>query len=282
MRLNNTIIDLSKPRVMTIINITPDSFYDGSRCFTDEQIEGRVTAAIEAGTDMFDVGGYSSRPNADDVPVEEEIRRIARAMKIIRRVAPATAVSIDSFRAEVIRKTVEKFGDCIVNDISAGELDPTMIETVAELQLPYIAMHMRGTPATMQEMTSYGNIVEEVREYFGRKIEQLRLAGIGDIVIDAGFGFAKSLEQNYQLMHGLHRLTDLGAPLLVGISRKSMIYKLLGCTPEQALNGTTALHMEALRQGAKILRVHDTREAKEVIKIFNTLNKTDHNNNDTM
>lgn len=282
MRLNNTIIDLSKPRVMTIINITPDSFYDGSRCFTEEQIERKVLAALDEGADMFDVGGYSSRPAADDVAIEEEIRRIARAMKIIRRVAPATAVSIDSFRAEVIRKTVEKFGDCIVNDISAGELDPTMIETVAELQLPYIAMHMRGTPATMQEMTSYGNIVEEVREYFVRKIEQLRLAGIGDIVIDAGFGFAKSLEQNYQLMHGLHRLTDLGAPLLVGVSRKSMIYKLLGCTPEQALNGTTALHMEALRQGAKILRVHDTREAKEVIKIFNTLNKTDHNNNDTM
>ena len=175
----------------------------------------------------------------------------------------------------VIDKTVEKFGDCIVNDISAGELDPTMIETVAELQLPYIAMHMRGTPATMQEMTSYGNIVEEVREYFVRKIEQLRLAGIGDIVIDAGFGFAKSLDQNYELMRGLHRLTDLGAPLLVGISRKSMIYKLLGCTPDKALNGTTALHLEALRQGAKILRVHDTREAKEVITIFNKLNKTE-------
>lgn len=282
MKLNNTTIDLTEPRVMTIINITPDSFYDGSRCFTEEQIERKVLAALDEGADMFDVGGYSSRPAADDVAIEEEIRRIARAMKVIRRVAPATAVSIDSFRAEVIRKTVEKFGDCIVNDISAGELDPTMIETVAELQLPYIAMHMRGTPATMQEMTSYGNIVEEVREYFVRKIEQLRLAGIGDIVIDAGFGFAKSLEQNYQLMHGLHRLTDLRAPLLVGISRKSMIYKLLGCTPEQALNGTTALHLEALRQGAKILRVHDTREAKEVIKIFNTLNKTDHNNNDTM
>lgn len=275
MRLNNTIIDLSKPRVMTIINITPDSFYDGSRCFTEEQIERKVLAALDEGADMFDVGGYSSRPAADDVAIEEEIRRIARAMKVIRRVAPATAVSIDSFRAEVIRRTVDEFGDCIVNDISAGELDPKMIATVAELRLPYVAMHMRGTPATMQEMTSYGNIVEEVREYFVRKIEQLRLAGIGDIVIDAGFGFAKSLDQNYELMRGLHRLTDLGAPLLVGISRKSMIYKLLGCTPDKALNGTTALHLEALRQGAKILRVHDTREAKEVITIFNKLNKTE-------
>lgn len=275
MRLNNTIIDLSKPRVMTIINITPDSFYDGSRCFTEEQIERKVLAALDEGADMFDVGGYSSRPNADDVPINEEIRRIARAMKVIRRVAPSTAVSIDSFRAEVIRRTVEEFGDCIVNDISAGELDPTMVETVAELRLPYVAMHMRGTPTTMQKMTSYSDVVEDVRKYFLRKIEQLREAGIEDIVVDAGFGFAKSLDQNYELMRGLHRLTDLGVPLLVGISRKSMIYQLLGCTPDKALNGTTALHMEALRQGAKILRVHDTREAKEVITIFNKLNKTE-------
>lgn len=275
MRLNNTIIDLSKPRVMTIINITPDSFYDGSRCFTEEQIERKVLAALDEGADMFDVGGYSSRPNADDIPINEEIRRIARAMKVIRRMAPSTAVSIDSFRAEVIRRTVEEFGDCIVNDISAGELDPTMVETVAELRLPYVAMHMRGTPTTMQKMTSYSDVVEDVRKYFLRKIEQLREAGIEDIVVDAGFGFAKSLDQNYELMRGLHRLTDLGVPLLVGISRKSMIYQLLGCTPDKALNGTTALHMEALRQGAKILRVHDTREAKEVITIFNKLNKTE-------
>ena len=275
MRLNNTIIDLSKPRVMTIINITPDSFYDGSRCFTEEQIERKVLAALDEGADMFDVGGYSSRANADDVPINEEIRRIARAMKVIRRMAPSTAVSIDSFRAEVIRRTVEEFGDCIVNDISAGELDPTMVETVAELRLPYVAMHMRGTPTTMQKMTSYSDVVEDVRKYFLRKIEQLREAGIEDIVVDAGFGFAKSLDQNYELMRGLHRLTDLGVPLLVGISRKSMIYQLLGCTPDKALNGTTALHMEALRQGAKILRVHDTREAKEVITIFNKLNKTE-------
>ena len=254
MRLNNTIIDLSKPRVMTIINITPDSFYDGSRCFTEEQIERKVLAALDEGADMFDVGGYSSRPNADNVAIDEEIRRIARAM-------------------EVIRRTVEEFGDCIVNDISAGELDPTMVETVAELRLPYVAMHMRGTPTTMQKMTSYSDVVEDVRKYFLRKIEQLREAGIEDIVVDAGFGFAKSLDQNYELMRGLHRLTDLGVPLLVGISRKSMIYQLLGCTPDKALNGTTALHMEALRQGAKILRVHDTREAKEVITIFNKLNK---------
>lgn len=274
MRLNNKHIDLSKPRVMTIVNVTPDSFYDGSRTFTEEEIERRVAQAIAEGADMLDVGGYSSRPNADEVSVEEECARVCRAMKVIRRVCPEVAVSIDTFRAEVVRRVVADWGDCIVNDISAGEADSQMIPTVARLGLPYIAMHMRGTPATMQSMTDYSDVVEEVRNYFVRKLDELHSAGITDVVIDPGFGFAKTLEQNYALMDGLHRLSDLGAPILVGISRKSMIYKLLGCTPAEALNGTTALHLEALRQGAKILRVHDTREAVEVIKIYNQLNKS--------
>ena len=275
MVLNNKHIDLSVPRVMTIVNVTPDSFYDGCRSFTEEEIEHHVVRAIEEGADMLDVGGYSSRPNADDVAVDEEIARVGRAMKVIRRVYPEMVVSIDTFRAEVVRRIVDEWGACIVNDISAGELDPEMITTVARLGLPYVAMHMRGTPTTMQSMTDYGDIVEEVRSYFVQKISELRAAGIEDIVIDPGFGFAKTLEQNYQLMSGLHRLNDLGAPMLVGISRKSMIYKLLGSTPAEALNGTTALHLEALRQGAKILRVHDTREAVEVVKIYNQLNKND-------
>ena len=275
MVLNNKHIDLSVPRVMTIVNVTPDSFYDGCRSFTEEEIEHHVVRAIEEGADMLDVGGYSSRPNADDVAVDEEIARVGRAMKVIRRVYPEMVVSIDTFRAEVVRRIVDEWGACIVNDISAGELDPEMITTVARLGLPYVAMHMRGTPTTMQSMTDYGDIVEEVRSYFVQKISELRAAGIEDIVIDPGFGFAKTLEQNYQLMSGLHRLNDLGAPMLVGISRKSMIYKLLGSTPAEALNGTTALHLEALRQGAKILRVHDTREAVEVVKIYNQLNKSD-------
>ena len=275
MKLNNKHIDLSAPRVMTIVNVTPDSFYDGSRSFTEEEIERHVVRAIEEGADMLDVGGYSSRPNADDVAVDEEIARVGRAMKVIRRVCPEMVVSIDTFRAEVVRRIVDEWGACIVNDISAGELDPEMITTVARLGLPYVAMHMRGTPTTMQSMTDYSDIVEEVRTYFVQKLSELRAAGIEDIVIDPGFGFAKTLEQNYQLMSGLHRLNDLGAPMLVGISRKSMIYKLLGSTPAEALNGTTALHLEALRQGAKILRVHDTREAVEVIKIYNQLNKSD-------
>ncbi len=273
MRLNNKHIDLSKPRVMSIVNVTPDSFYDGSRTFTEEEIERRVAQAIAEGADMFDVGGYSSRPNADDVSVEEECARVCRAMKVIRRVCPDMAVSIDTFRAEVVRCVVAAWGDCIVNDIAAGEADSEMIPTVARLGLPYIAMHMRGTPATMQSLTDYFDVVEEVRSYFVRKLEELHAAGITDVMIDAGFGFAKTLEQNYALMDGLHRLSDLGAPMLVGISRKSMIYKLLDCTPAEALNGTTALHLEALHQGAKILRVHDTREAVEVIKIYNQLNK---------
>lgn len=278
MKLNNKHIDLSSPRVMTIVNVTPDSFYDGSRTFTEEEIERHVERAIEQGTDMLDVGGYSSRQNADEVSVEEEIARVGRAMRVIRRVCPEMVVSIDTFRAEVVRRTVAEWGDCIVNDISAGELDPQMITTVAELGLPYVAMHMRGTPATMQSMTDYDDIVEEVHQYFAQRLDTLRKAGIEDVVIDPGFGFAKTLEQNYQLMNGLGRLSDLGAPILVGISRKSMIYNLLGCTPAEALNGTTALHLEALRQGAKILRVHDTREAVEVVKIYNQLNKNRQNN----
>ena len=278
MKLNNKHIDLRSPRVMTIVNVTPDSFYDGSRTFTEEEIERHVERAIEQGTDMLDVGGYSSRPNADEVSVEEEIARVGRAMRVIRRVCPEMVVSIDTFRAEVVRRTVAEWGDCIVNDISAGELDPQMITTVAELGLPYVAMHMRGTPATMQSMTDYDDIVEEVHQYFAQRLDTLRKAGVKDVVIDPGFGFAKTLEQNYQLMNGLGRLSDLGAPILVGISRKSMIYNLLGCTPAEALNGTTALHLEALRQGAKILRVHDTREAVEVVKIYNQLNKNSKNN----
>lgn len=274
MKLNNRHIELSTPRVMTIVNVTPDSFYDGSRSFTEEEIERRVAEAIEVGTDMFDVGGYSSRQSADDVAIEEEIERVGRAMRVIRRLCPDMAVSIDTFRAEVVRRVVGEWGDCIVNDISAGELDSEMVATVARLGLPYVAMHMRGTPATMQSMTNYESIVDEVREYFVQKLGELREAGVEQVVIDAGFGFAKTLEQNYELMSGLHRLSDLGAPMLVGISRKSMIYKLLDCSPQEALNGTTALHCEALRQGAKILRVHDTREAVEVVKIFNQLNKS--------
>jgi dihydropteroate synthase len=275
MKLNNKHIDLSAPRVMTIVNVTPDSFYDGSRSFTEKEIEHHVARAIEEGADMLDVGGCSSRPNADDVAVDEEIARVGRAMKVIRRVCPEMEVSIDTFRAEVVRRIVAEWGACIVNDISAGELDPEMITTVARLGLPYVAMHMRGTPQTMQSRTDYGqDIASEVCQYFERRVEELRQRGVSKVILDPGFGFAKTLEQNYELLGGLNRLTAMGYPVLAGVSRKSMIYKLLGVTSAEALNGTTALHWEALRQGATILRVHDTREAVEVVRIFNKYKET--------
>ncbi len=266
---------------MTIVNVTPDSFYAGSRTFTSEEIERRVMKAAEDGADMFDVGGYSSRPAAGDVPADEEAARVARAMKVIRRCMPDMPVSIDTFRSEVVRRTVSEWGDCIVNDISAGALDDNMVATVAELHLPYIAMHMRGTPATMQQMTCYNDVVREVSNYFVRRLNELHKAGIGQIIIDPGFGFAKTLEQNYQLMANLHRLVGLGVPLLAGVSRKSMIYRLLGTTPAEALAGTVALNWESLRQGAAILRVHDTREAADTVAIFNKY-KTCLGNDDRM
>lgn len=266
---------------MTIVNVTPDSFYAGSRTFTSEEIERRVMKAAEEGADMLDVGGYSSRPAADDVPADEEAARVARAMKVIRRCLPDMPVSIDTFRSEVVRRTVAEWGDCIVNDISAGALDGNMVATAAELHLPYIAMHMRGTPATMQQMTDYDDVVCEVSDYFVRRLNELHEAGIGQVIIDPGFGFAKTMEQNYQLMAGLHRLVGLGVPLLAGVSRKSMIYRLLGTTPAEALAGTAALNWEALRQGAAILRVHDTREAADTVAIFNKY-KTSLGNDDRM
>lgn len=266
---------------MTIVNVTPDSFYAGSRTFTADEIERRVMKAAEDGADMLDVGGYSSRPSADDVSTDEEAARVARAMKVIRRCLPDMPVSIDTFRSEVVRRTVGEWGDCIVNDISAGELDGDMIAAVAELHLPYIAMHMRGTPATMQQLTSYDDVVREVREYFVRRLCELRKAGVEQVIVDPGFGFAKTLEQNYELMAGLHRLVELGAPVLSGISRKSMIYRLLDMAPDEALAGTVALNWESLRQGASILRVHDTREAADIVAMFN-MYKTRIRNDDRM
>lgn len=255
-------------RVMAILNVTPDSFYARSRTFTEEEIEVRVRELIAEGADWVDVGGYSSRPGADEVPFEEELARLQRALRVIRRLAPEWVVSIDTFRAEVVRRIVEEFGEVVVNDISAGELDPAMIDTVAQLQLPYIAMHMRGTPRTMAKLTDYDSVVEEVVAYFRHRVEELRRRGIRQLILDPGFGFAKTPEQNYTLLGGLHKLCALGLPVLSALSRKSMIYKVLDTTPEEALNGTTALHWESLRQGARLLRVHDVREAVEVCRLY--------------
>ena len=214
---------------------------------------------------MLDLGGCSTRPGSEPVSEEEEWRRIRLAASAIRREWPETILSVDTYRAAVARKAVEECGVNIINDISGGTMDPDMFATVAELQTPYILTHMRGTPATMQQFTDYGNLISEVLAFLQEKVDQLHRLGVKDIILDPGFGFAKTVEQNYELLRKLHYLHALGLPILAGLSRKSMIYKALNCTPQDALNGTTALHMLALEQGATILRVHDVKEAKEAI-----------------
>ncbi len=266
-------LDLSRPVVMAIVNVTPDSFFEGSRTPHEEQIAQRVLQARDQGATIVDIGGYSSRPGADDVSVEEEWQRVEMGLKVARRVAPELIISVDTFRSEVARRAVEGYGEIIINDISAAEIDPAIVDVAAKYKLPYIAMHMRGKPQSMQSMTSYDNIVEEVKGYFVDKVAQLKEAGIEEIILDPGFGFAKSLEQNYELLAGLEDIVKLGYPVLSGVSRKSMIYKLLDITPSEALTGTIALGWESLRQGARILRVHDVEEAKQSIQIFETYDK---------
>ena len=274
MRLGDRVLDLSQPQVMAIINVTDDSFFEGSRTVDEQSIAARVKEAIASGATILDVGGYSSRPGAKELSVDEEWERVRKGLRSIKDVAADAFVSVDTFRSEVVRRAVEEFGDVIVNDISAGELDDEMIDVVAKYNLPYIAMHMRGTPQTMQSLTEYPNgVVEEVCRYFEKKVAELHSRGVSKIILDPGFGFAKTLEQNYELLGGLNRLCAMGYPVLAGVSRKSMIYKLLGVTPAESLNGTTALNWEALRQGAAILRVHDTREAVEVVRIFTEYKK---------
>ena len=274
MRLKDRGIDLREPQVMAILNVTSDSFYDGSRAQDEETIAERVRGFIRDGATIIDVGGYSSRPGADDVSVGEELSRVERALTVIKDVARDVVVSVDTFRSEVARRAIDLMNGVIVNDISAGEADEAMVEVVAHYDVPYVAMHMRGTPQTMQSMADYaGSVVEEVYHYLARRIEWLSVRGVRDVILDPGFGFAKSLEQNYSLLSGMNCLCNLQCPILVGLSRKSMIYNLLETTPDKALNGTTALHWEALRQGATILRVHDVREAVEVVRLYNEYKK---------
>lgn len=265
-------IDFSQPRVMAILNVTPDSFYADSRASDMETIERRVGECVAQGAAIIDVGGYSSRPGAGEVSPDEEWRRVEVGISAVRRLTPAAVVSVDTFRASVVERACERFGEIIVNDISAGELDPAMLATVARLEVPYVAMHMKGDPRTMQSLTDYRrDIVAEVCDYFRRRVVELQAAGIRAerIILDPGFGFAKTVEQNYRLLAGLHELCALGFPVLAGISRKSMIYMVLDASPADALAGTVALGWEALRQGAAILRVHDVREAVDTVRIFN-------------
>lgn len=272
MAANNPLFDFSQPRVMAILNVTPDSFFAGSRMPDAPHVERRVREAVAEGASIIDVGGYSSRPGADEVSPDEEWRRVELGVEAVRRLAPGMAVSVDTFCSEVAARAIERFGPLIINDISAGELDPAMPAVAAKYGVPYIAMHMKGDPKTMQSLTDYKrDITAEVVAYFEARVAVLLAAGIAreHLVLDPGFGFAKTTEQNYELLAGLHRLCALGYPVLAGLSRKSMIYRVLGVTPAQSLAGTVALGWECLRQGAAILRVHDVREAVDTVRIFN-------------
>ena len=266
--IRGRLVSLDTPLVMGILNITPDSFYESSRCIDTQKALQRAKQIIEAGGDIIDVGAYSSRPGAEDVSEKEEIARLRSVLPAIREQYPDAIISVDTFRSKVARYVVEECGADIINDIMGGEGDKDMFKTIAELKVPYILMHMRGTPQTMQEKTEYDNIMVEMIEYFSEKIEKLRLLGVCDVILDPGFGFAKSLEQNYNIVKNLSDIAQIKLPLLVGISRKSMIYRPLNISPAESLTGTVALNTLALVKGADILRVHDVKECVETVKIF--------------
>ena len=265
--VNGRLMDLSEPQVMGILNVTPDSFYAGSRSETEKDIVQRLHQIIDEGASIIDIGGYSSRPNAEHISAEEEMNRLRNGLEIIRKYSPNAVVSVDTFRADVAKMCVEEYGVAIINDISAGQMDEEMFPTIAKLGIPSIIMHMKGTPQDMQMSPKYDHFLKEIFYYFSEKVQKLRDLGVKDIIIDPGFGFGKTLEHNYELMNHLEEFSLFELPLLVGVSRKSMIYKLLGTTSEEALNGTTSLHTIALLKGANILRVHDVKEAVESIKI---------------
>lgn len=265
--VNGKLIDLAEPQVMGILNVTPDSFYSGCRKQTEEDIRNRVKQIIDEGGQMIDIGAYSSRPGADDVSTQEEMARLKHGMKIVNEMAPDMPVSVDTFRADVAKMCVEELGVGIINDISGGELDKRMFETVAKLGVPYILMHMKGTPQTMQQAPHYDDLMKEIMLYFAEKIQKLRDLGQKDIILDPGYCFAKTIEHNYELLAHQEMLHVFELPLLVGISRKSMIFRLLGSSPEESLNGTSVLNTIALQKGASILRVHDVKECVEVVKI---------------
>lgn len=267
LNLRGKLYSLCEPKIMGILNVTPDSFYAESRTSDEEHIAARVQQLMDDGADMIDIGGYSSRPGADDVSPEEEMNRLRRGLRVVRRLYPEVPISVDTFRADVARMCVEEEGADIINDISGGMMDRQMFRTVARLGVPYILMHMQGTPDTMQQSPHYDKLRREVMLYFAERIDRLCQMGAKDIIVDPGFGFGKTLEHNYELFHHLDDFNLFNLPLLVGISRKSMIYKLLGGAPQTSLNGTTVLNTIALMKGAHILRVHDVKEAVEAKRI---------------
>lgn len=252
---------------MGILNITPDSFYDLSRAMTADEVEKRVVTLIDEGADIIDVGGYSSRPGADDVDEAEELRRLERGIEVVKRLAPSLPISVDTFRANVAREAVSNLGADIINDISGGELDEGMLGTVIDTCAPYIMMHMRGTPANMQQHTDYTDIATDVIRWLAERLAQFSLAGADDVIIDPGFGFSKTVEQNLEMLDRLNEFKVLGRPILIGVSRKSMIYRTLDCTPADSLYGTTALNTMAIERGASILRVHDVKAARDVVDL---------------
>lgn len=268
LNLRGRLLELREPQIMGILNVTPDSFYSDSRTPDEAHITERVRQMMDEGADMIDIGGYSSRPGADDVTPEEEMDRLRRGLRIVRELYPEVPVSVDTFRADVARMCIEEEGADIINDISGGMMDRQMFRTVARLGVPYILMHMQGTPDTMQVAPHYDNLRRELMLYFAERIDRLCQMGAKDIIVDPGFGFGKTLEHNYELMNHLEDFAVFNLPLLVGISRKSMIYKLTGGTPQTSLNGTTVLNTISLVKGAHILRVHDVKAAAEAKQIY--------------
>lgn len=264
------LVDLTSPKVMGILNLTPDSFFDGGKYKDEGSILTQVEYMLTRGATFIDMGAYSSRPGAEHVPEEEELRRIIPVIDLILKNFPDTLLSVDTFRSKVASESIEH-GAAIINDIAAGNLDDAMFATIAKHQVPYIMMHMKGTPQSMQEEAVYDNLINDLRYYFSGKIQEATSKKINDVIIDPGFGFAKTTAQNYTLLNHLDMFQTFGLPILIGLSRKSMIYKILGSSPQEALNGTTALHTIALLKGANIIRAHDVKEAKECIKLVEAL-----------
>ena len=267
------LLDLDMPKIMGILNVTPDSFYDGGRYTDQEKIYNRIKKLFDEGTDIVDIGAFSSRPGAALPNEETEWNRLLPALELVKNEFSDKCFSLDTFRSKIAYKAVSEYGIGIINDISAGNLDPQMFATIKDLQVPYVIMHMQGTPATMQQNPQYDDVTLDIIKFFSEKLARLHELGVNDVIVDPGFGFGKTLEQNYELLANLDKFKILEHPLLVGVSRKSMIYKLLDSTPQEALNGTTAVHTIALLKGANILRVHDVKEAVETVKIVEMLKK---------
>jgi dihydropteroate synthase len=272
--LDGRLISIDKPMVMGILNVTPDSFYDGGKYNLEKDIVERVSEIISEGADFVDIGGYSTRPGASQISEKEELERLLPAVKVVKKHFPNIAISIDTFRSEIASRVVEETGACMVNDISGGNFDLKMFETVARLGVPYILMHSQGDPSTMQKKPTYNDVVQDIIMYFSERVEKLKLLGVNDIIIDPGFGFGKTVEHNYQLMNSIDAFKVFQLPVMVGISRKSMIWKVLDITPDESLNGSTVLNALSLAGGADILRVHDVKEAVETVKIVEKLKTT--------